>query len=94
MSSTLSAPVKFLSSLAQSLSTMMLYPREHPTWGRAVDGSFAHLIELQKENPNPQFSFIGTDVIYGQTPMHDMKDWPWAGPDEAQKTLETQLTGV
>ncbi|HEY2897184.1 MAG TPA: HD domain-containing phosphohydrolase [Gemmatimonadaceae bacterium] len=74
----MSSPVKFLSSLAQSLSTMMLYPREHPTWGRAVDASFQHLVELQKENPLPQFSFIGTDVIYGQAPMHDMKDWPWA----------------
>jgi len=74
----MSSAVKYLSSLAQSLSTMMLYPREHPTWGRAVDASFLHLDELQKENPNPQFSFIGTDVIYGQAPMHDMKDWPWA----------------
>ena len=74
----MSSPVKYLSSLAQSLSTMMLYPREHPTWGRAVDASYQHLVELQKENPLPQFSFIGTDVIYGQTPMHDMKDWPWA----------------
>jgi putative nucleotidyltransferase with HDIG domain len=78
VSSTASGPVKFLSSLAQSLSTMMLYPREHPTWGRAVDASFQHLVELQKENPLPQFSFIGSDVIYGQAPMHDMKDWPWA----------------
>jgi putative nucleotidyltransferase with HDIG domain len=74
----MSSAVKYLSSLAQSLSTMMLYPREHPTWGRAVDASFLHLEELQEENPNPQFSFIGTDVIYGQSPMHDMKDWPWA----------------
>jgi putative nucleotidyltransferase with HDIG domain len=74
----MSSPVKFLSSLAQSLSTMMLYPREHPTWGRAVDASYQHLVELQAENPQPQFSFIGADVIYGQAPMHDMKDWPWA----------------
>ena len=78
MSSATSGPVKFLSSLAQSLSTMMLYPREHPTWGRAVDASFQHLVELQNENPLPQFSFIGSDVIYGQAPIHDMKDWPWA----------------
>ncbi|MDB4909237.1 MAG: hypothetical protein JWO39_60, partial [Gemmatimonadetes bacterium] len=78
MSSVVSSPVKFLSSLAQSLSTMMLYPREHPTWARAVDASYQHLAELQQENPLPQFSFIGTDVIYGQAPMHDMKDWPWA----------------
>jgi len=94
VSSTLSAPVKFLSSLAQSLSTMMLYPREHPTWGRAVDGSFAHLIELQKENPNPQFSFIGTDVIYGQTPMHDMKDWPWAEKLAGVGVQRLEFTGV
>jgi putative nucleotidyltransferase with HDIG domain len=78
VSSSVSSPVKFLSSLAQSLSTMMLYPREHPTWARAVDASYQHLAELQTENPLPQFSFIGTDVIYGQAPMHDMKDWPWA----------------
>ena len=78
MSSATSGAVKFLSSLAQSLSTMMLYPREHPTWGRAVDASYQHLVELQKENMLPQFSFIGTDVIYGQAPMHEMKDWPWA----------------
>ncbi|MBK5189085.1 MAG: HD domain-containing protein [Gemmatimonadaceae bacterium] len=78
MSNVVSGPVKFLSSLAQSLSTMMLYPREHPTWARAVDASFQHLVELQKDNVHPQFSFIGTDVIYGQTPIHDMKDWPWA----------------
>ena len=94
MSSTLSAPVKFLSSLAQSLSTMMLYPREHPTWGRAVDGSFAHLIELQQENPNPQFSFIGTDVIYGQTPMHDMKDWPWAEKLAGVGVQRLEFTGI
>lgn len=74
----MSGPVKFLSSLAQSLSTMLLYPREHPTWARAVDASFQHLVELQVENPIPQFSFIGTDVIYGQAPIHEMKDWTWA----------------
>ena len=53
VSSAVSSPVKYLSSLAQSLSTMMLYPREHPTWGRAVDASYQHLVELQKENPHP-----------------------------------------
>ena len=90
----MSSQVKFLSSLAQSLSTMMLYPREHPTWARAVDGSFQHLIELQKENPNPQFSFIGTDVIYGQTPMHDMKDWPWAEKLAGVGVQRLEFTGV
>ena len=74
----MNAPAGFLTSLAQSLSTMMLYPREHPTWQRAVDASFAQLGELQKENPEPAFSFIGSDVVYGQAPLHELKDWPWA----------------
>ena len=25
---------------------------------------------------------------------NQMKDWPWARPEEAQKALETQLAGV
>ncbi len=74
----MSAPSKFLTSLAQSLSTMMLYPREHPTWARAVDASFTQFEELQQENKEPQFSFIGRDVVYGQSPLHELRDWPWA----------------
>jgi HD-GYP domain-containing protein (c-di-GMP phosphodiesterase class II) len=74
----MNAPAKFLTSLAQSLSTMMLYPREHPTWKRAADASFAALQELQKENAHPVFSFIGRDIVYGESPLHDLKDWPWA----------------
>jgi HD-GYP domain-containing protein (c-di-GMP phosphodiesterase class II) len=74
----MNAPAKFLTSLAQSLSTMMLYPREHPTWKRAADASYDQLAELQKENSQPLFSFIGRDVIYGHSPLHDLKDWPWA----------------
>ena len=74
----MNAPAKFLTSLAQSLSTMMLYPREHPTWKRAADASFTALVDLQKENPHPVFSFIGRDIVYGESPLHDLKDWPWA----------------
>ena len=74
----MNAPGTYLTSLAQSLSTMMLYPREHPTWSRAVDASYEHLKQLQLENPTPHFSFIGRDVVYMQSPMHELKDWPWA----------------
>lgn len=69
---------KFLTSLAQSLSTMMLYPREHPTWSRAVDASYASLGELQQENKRPLFTFLGRDVIYGEKALHELRDWPWA----------------
>ncbi|HUO52894.1 MAG TPA: hypothetical protein VMT93_10270, partial [Gemmatimonadaceae bacterium] len=74
----MNAPGKFLTSLAQSLSTMMLYPRSHPTWARAVDAAYAALGELQEENKRPLFTFIGKDVIYGQAALHELRDWPWA----------------
>jgi HD-GYP domain-containing protein (c-di-GMP phosphodiesterase class II) len=72
-------PVRFLTSLAQALSTMTLYADDHPAWGRAVDASLAHLADLQRENARAYFSFLGHDVIYGQTPLHELTDWPWAG---------------
>src|SRR5262249_31857903 len=74
----MNAPGKFLTSLAQSLSTMMLYPREHPTWSRAVDASYGALGELQKENDRPLFTFLGRDVVYGQAALHELRDWPWS----------------
>ena len=74
----MNAPGKFLTSLAQSLSTMMLYPREHPTWSRAVDACFTSLGELQQENKRPLFTFLGRDVIYGQAALQELRDWPWA----------------
>lgn len=73
------APVKFLTSLAQALATMTLYSDEHPAWARAVDASLVHLVELQRENPRAYFSFLGHDVIYGQVPLHELTEWPWAG---------------
>jgi len=74
----MNTPGRFLTSLAQSLSTMMLYPRGHPTWERAVDASYGSLGELQKENARPLFTFLGRDVIYGQAALHELRDWPWS----------------
>ncbi|MBA3891534.1 MAG: HD domain-containing protein [Gemmatimonadaceae bacterium] len=74
----MSKPVAFLNALAQSLSTMMLYPREHPAWERALDVSFNALLGLQANNREPRFSFIGRDVVYDDVPLHEMRDWPWA----------------
>jgi putative nucleotidyltransferase with HDIG domain len=69
---------KFLTSFAQSLSTMLLYPREHPTWTQALQSSHEMLQELQLENAKPIFSFLGGDVIYGHLPLPELRDWPWA----------------
>jgi putative nucleotidyltransferase with HDIG domain len=68
---------KFLNAFAQSLATMALYTDKHPARERAVDHSFEQLKRLQETNPTPQFSFLGLDVIYGQTALRELKEWDW-----------------
>ena len=71
-------PFKFLTSLAQALSTMALYTNKHPARERAVDRSFAALRELQADDPKPQFSFLGEETVYGQLSLRDLREWEWA----------------
>lgn len=68
---------KFLNAFAQSLATMALYTDKHPARTRVVDHSFEQLKRLQETDPAPQFSFLGLDVIYGQSALRELKDWDW-----------------
>src|SRR5687768_1878515 len=70
-------PVRFLTSLAQALSTMSLYAPGHPARERAVDMSYERLDELLADAPTAQFSFLGRDVVFGHRAMRDLSDWEW-----------------
>jgi putative nucleotidyltransferase with HDIG domain len=70
-------PVRFLTSLAQALSTMTLYSAGHPARERAVDASFERLDQLLADAPRAQFSFLGRDVVFGQRTLRDLADWDW-----------------
>ncbi|HYD53164.1 MAG TPA: HD domain-containing phosphohydrolase [Gemmatimonadaceae bacterium] len=74
----MSEPIRFLTSFAQSLSTMALYGEGHPARQRAVDRSFDCLRELQTLDVRPRFSFIGDEVVYGDHALREMADWEWA----------------
>lgn len=74
----MSDPVRFLTSFAQTISTMALYGPSHPARARAVDSSFRLLRDLQAHDPRPEFSFLGEEVVYGQVPLREMRDWEWA----------------
>jgi putative nucleotidyltransferase with HDIG domain len=74
----MSDPIKFLTSLAQALSTMALYADGHPARARVVDRSFDALRDLQKDNPRPEFSFLGEEVVYGRVALRELRDWEWA----------------
>ena len=73
----MSVPIRFLSSFAQSLSTMALYADKHPARERAIDKSFGVLRELQEQDKRPQFSFLGEETVYGDVPLREMTDWEW-----------------
>jgi putative nucleotidyltransferase with HDIG domain len=72
-----SDPIKFLTSFAQALSTMALYADGHPARERVVDRSYEALRELQKDDPRPQFSFLGEEVVYGRIALRELRDWEW-----------------
>lgn len=73
----MSDPVRFLNAFAQALATMSLYAAGHPARERAIDAAYTQLDSLQRDNPRPQFSFLGDEVVYGQTALREMKDWEW-----------------
>jgi putative nucleotidyltransferase with HDIG domain len=70
-------PSRFLAALAQTLSTMSLYKPGHPARERTIDRSFAMLQEFLVEDPHPDFSFLGDEVVYGKTSLRDLRDWEW-----------------
>jgi putative nucleotidyltransferase with HDIG domain len=72
-----SEPARFLTSLAQALSTMTLYADGHPARARAIDLAFEHLRALQAKDSRPQFSFLGYDVVYGNIALRELKEWDW-----------------
>lgn len=69
---------RFLTSMAQALATMSLYAEGHPARARAAVASFDVLRELQASDPRPSFSFLGSDVVYGQQAIRGLTDWEWA----------------
>jgi putative nucleotidyltransferase with HDIG domain len=73
----MSEPIRFLVSFGQAVSTMALYNVGHPARERAVDRSYRCLHDLQQFDPNPRFSFLGEETIYGETPLRELGDWEW-----------------
>jgi len=73
----MSDPVRFLVSFGQAVSTMALYNDGHPARERAVDRSYQCLRDLQQIDPNPRFSFLGEETIYGETALRELVDWEW-----------------
>ncbi len=87
------APVRFLTSLAQAFAAMGLYKDGHPARARALDAVFQHVQELQELDPLPEFTFLAGEVLYGNEPLWDLKGWDWADRLAAVGVQRLALTG-
>jgi len=67
-----------LNALAHAFSAMSLYPEGHVARERAVDEAYQKLVDLLQENANPVYSFLGAEVVYGDTPLREMRNWEWS----------------
>lgn len=68
---------RFLTAMAQALSTMVLYAEGHPARDRATGRAYDHLLRLFETDPTPRFSFVGADVILGARVLRDLGEWDW-----------------
>ena len=68
----------FLKSLAQALSALSLYPEGHNIRERALDSAFENLTDLLSEDAGPEYSFLADEVIYGNSPLREMRKWEWS----------------
>ena len=73
----MSDPARFLNAFAQALAAMALYRDGHPARERTLDVAYQHLHDLQAETPQPFFTFLGDEVVYGQQPLRELKAWDW-----------------
>ena len=90
----MSAASGFLTALAQALSTMTLYKDGHPARERAVDLTFERLKRLQEEVPHPRFTFLGDEIVLGQRPVRDLRNWDWGSRLAAAGVQRLEFPGA
>jgi len=69
---------RFLTSLAQTLSTMSLYKPGHSARERVIDRTYALLQDLLLDDQHPDFSFLGDEVVYERSSLRELRDWEWS----------------
>lgn len=70
--------IRFLTSFAQALATMTLYPAGHPAREGIIDTAYENLQAVQATDRRASFSFLGDDVVLGQRPLRELRGWEWS----------------
>jgi HD-GYP domain-containing protein (c-di-GMP phosphodiesterase class II) len=71
-------PIPFLNAIAQALSALALYPEGHISRERALEAAYERLLALLEKEPLIRFSFLGDEVIFGDRPIRELRDWEWS----------------
>ncbi len=70
--------IDFLTTFAQALSALSMYPEGHRVRERALDGVYGKLRDLLEKDREVLFSFLGDEVIYSTLPLREMRGWNWS----------------
>lgn len=73
----MSDPVPFLTTFGHALASMGLYGEGHPSRERAARASLEELRDLAAADPDPQFTFLGGDVVYRGRVLTELPRWEW-----------------
>jgi HD-GYP domain-containing protein (c-di-GMP phosphodiesterase class II) len=68
----------FLKALAKQLSAVSLYQAGHPERERSLDSAYAKLCELLEIEASVRLSFLEGDVVFGDRPISELRQWEWA----------------
>lgn len=68
----------FLRSIARYLSTARLYAPDHPSHREAVEEVHATARALVSQESPVTYSFLSGRVVFQDTPLRELEDWPWA----------------
>ena len=69
---------RFLTALAQALSTSSLYEDDHPLRARVMEQGYLKLQDLCDREPDPVFTFIDDEVLFDGVPLRTLRAWMWA----------------
>ena len=42
------------------------------------DSAFRELQDLQASTPNPLFTFLGDEIVFGRLPLRELRGWDWS----------------
>jgi len=74
----MSEAIRFLHTVAQALSALMLYSPGHPATRRSIEGAWQALGALLRLDDRPTFFFLGTAPVYSGRALHELRDWPYS----------------